>query len=171
MVYLVPKSAGDDCVIQRDRCRELLVFWCFDVYKITAMIAKISCIWLSLCAGYSTSYLSSGSLGFSWIQLSLDVNIFSCIWLSFGQRATSTASFSVSLPYYIVRWFSLLYHLLDTSFYKHLQRQGNKFYTFWCHQVVSRLIVDLVVDNPFNGYPATHACYRWIMSATNKKQQ
>ncbi|KAJ8653056.1 hypothetical protein O0I10_011276 [Lichtheimia ornata] len=36
MAYLVPKSAGDDCVIQRDQCRELLVFWCFDVYKITS---------------------------------------------------------------------------------------------------------------------------------------
>ncbi|KAJ8651334.1 hypothetical protein O0I10_013169 [Lichtheimia ornata] len=34
-----------------------------------------------------------------------------------GQRATSTASFSVSLPYYIFRWFSLLFHLLDTSFH------------------------------------------------------
>ncbi|KAJ8654150.1 hypothetical protein O0I10_010226 [Lichtheimia ornata] len=34
------KSAGDNCVIQRDHCRELLVFWCFEVYKITAMIAK-----------------------------------------------------------------------------------------------------------------------------------
>ncbi|KAJ8655401.1 hypothetical protein O0I10_008893 [Lichtheimia ornata] len=88
-----------------------------------------------------------------------------------GQRATSTASFSVSLPYYIVRWFSSLYHLLDTSFYKHLQRQGNKFYTFWCRQVLSRLIVVLVVDNPLNGYPATHACYWWIISATSKKQQ
>ncbi|KAJ8653223.1 hypothetical protein O0I10_011171 [Lichtheimia ornata] len=88
-----------------------------------------------------------------------------------GQRATSIASFSVSLPYYIVRWFSLLYHLLDTSFYLHLQRQGNKFYTFWCREVLSRLIVVLVVDNSFNGYPATHACYRWIISATSKKQQ
>ncbi|KAJ8661854.1 hypothetical protein O0I10_002183 [Lichtheimia ornata] len=152
-----------------------------------------SCVWLSLDVGYSASFLSSGALGFLWMQLSLratylvpfgflmDAAIIGCrqgfIHMAFigescqGQRATSTASFSVSLPYYIVRWFSLLYHLLDTSFYLHLQRQGNKFYTFWCHQFVSRLIVVLVVDNPFNGYPATHACYRWIISATNKKQQ
>ncbi|KAJ8659066.1 hypothetical protein O0I10_005104 [Lichtheimia ornata] len=34
------KYAGNDCVIQRDHCRELLVFWCFGVYKITAMIAN-----------------------------------------------------------------------------------------------------------------------------------
>ncbi|KAJ8661671.1 hypothetical protein O0I10_002478 [Lichtheimia ornata] len=34
MAYLVPKSAGDDCVIQQ---RAALVFWCFGVYKITAM--------------------------------------------------------------------------------------------------------------------------------------
>ncbi|KAJ8652822.1 hypothetical protein O0I10_011495 [Lichtheimia ornata] len=40
MAYLVPKSAGYDCVIQRDHCRELLVFWCFGVYKIIAMIAN-----------------------------------------------------------------------------------------------------------------------------------
>ncbi|KAJ8660869.1 hypothetical protein O0I10_003513 [Lichtheimia ornata] len=38
-------------------------------------------------------------------------------------------------------------------------------------QVLSRVIVVLVVDNPFTGYPATHACYRWIISATSKKQQ
>ncbi|KAJ8651540.1 hypothetical protein O0I10_012904 [Lichtheimia ornata] len=31
---------------QRDHCRELLVFWCFGVYKITAMIAKYC--WMSL---------------------------------------------------------------------------------------------------------------------------
>ncbi|KAJ8659643.1 hypothetical protein O0I10_004622 [Lichtheimia ornata] len=28
-------SAGDDCVIQRDHCRELLVFWCFDVNHVS----------------------------------------------------------------------------------------------------------------------------------------
>ncbi|KAJ8651233.1 hypothetical protein O0I10_013302 [Lichtheimia ornata] len=125
-----------------------------------------SCVWLSLYVCYSASYLYSGPLEYSWMQLSL---LSIVLWIR--ETASSTASFSVSLPYYIVRWFSLLYHLLDTSFYKHLQRQGNKFYTFWCRQVLSRLNVVLVVDNPFNGYPATHACYRWIISATSKKQQ
>ncbi|KAJ8652962.1 hypothetical protein O0I10_011425 [Lichtheimia ornata] len=135
----------------------------------------------SLHAGYSASYLYFGPLEYSSMQVSL-LSIVLCVRESVyrasfigescqGQRATSIASFSVSLPYYIVRWFSLLYHLLDTSFYLHLQRQGNKFYTFWCRQVLSRLIVVLVVDNSFNGYPATHACYRWIISATSKKQQ
>ncbi|KAJ8651379.1 hypothetical protein O0I10_013097 [Lichtheimia ornata] len=81
-----------------------------------------------------------------------------------GQRATSTASFSVSLPYYIVRRFSLLYHLLDTSFYSICSGKATS-------SIPSRLIVVLVVDNPFNGYPATHACYWWIISATSKKQQ
>ncbi|CDH52046.1 predicted protein [Lichtheimia corymbifera JMRC:FSU:9682] len=28
------RSAGDDCVIERDHCRELLAFWCLGVYKI-----------------------------------------------------------------------------------------------------------------------------------------
>ncbi|KAJ8657519.1 hypothetical protein O0I10_006821 [Lichtheimia ornata] len=88
-----------------------------------------------------------------------------------GQRATSTASFSAILPYYIVRLFSLMCYLLDTSFYLHLYRQGNKFYTFWCRQVLSRLNVVLVVGSPFSGYPATHACYRWIVSSTSNKQQ
>ncbi|CDH59868.1 predicted protein [Lichtheimia corymbifera JMRC:FSU:9682] len=36
MVYLVP-SLRDDWVIQRDHCRELLVFWCLQVYKITSV--------------------------------------------------------------------------------------------------------------------------------------
>ncbi|CDH55992.1 predicted protein [Lichtheimia corymbifera JMRC:FSU:9682] len=40
------KSAGDDCVIQTDHCREQLVFWCFGVHKITTMIAKY--YWLGL---------------------------------------------------------------------------------------------------------------------------
>ncbi|KAJ8663682.1 hypothetical protein O0I10_000931 [Lichtheimia ornata] len=40
-------------------------------------ISRIWCIWLSLCADYSAFYLSSGSLGFSWMQLSLDVDMFS----------------------------------------------------------------------------------------------
>ncbi|KAJ8661499.1 hypothetical protein O0I10_002765 [Lichtheimia ornata] len=58
MAYLIPKSADDDFVIQRDHCRELLVFWCFGVYKITAMIANNS---MHTIGAISTSIPSSGA--------------------------------------------------------------------------------------------------------------
>ncbi|KAJ8658791.1 hypothetical protein O0I10_005517 [Lichtheimia ornata] len=360
MAYLVPKSAGDDFGIQRDHCRELLVFWCFGTYKITAMIAKIgliwisagfraygyhcnllvfwvfgifmdeavigcrhvfvrmaiivcglfskplvfwffglswthlsldvdmfSCVWQSLYAGYSASYFSSGVLGFLWVQLSLDVNVFSCIWISlviadpfvlqrlptsafilacglfikllvfwsFGifmheavigkslsilfnayyasfmwviQRATCLVPFGflmdaaiigcrqgfIHMAYHCMCVYSANYLYFGPLEYSWMQtnhvrvkeqrlqsilqcqlallhrsirfRYCTTYWTLpfiasaaarqqvlylWCRQVLSRLIVVLVVDNPFNGYPATHACYWWIISATSKKQQ
>ncbi|KAJ8652107.1 hypothetical protein O0I10_012258 [Lichtheimia ornata] len=179
--------------------------------KLSLDVDIFSCVWLSLYVGYSASYLSSGALGFLWMQLSLrttcrvpfaflmDAAVIGCpqgfihmafivcgifskllVFWSFGifmdadQRATSTASFSVSLPYYIVRWLSLLYHLVETSFYKRLQRQGNKFDTFWCRQVLSRLIVVLVVDNPsmdiLLGMPVIGGSYQLQARSSNEQQ-
>ncbi|KAJ8659282.1 hypothetical protein O0I10_004996 [Lichtheimia ornata] len=46
--WTVP-SAGDDCVIQRDHCKELLVFWCFGFTRSTAMIAKYYSMGLDNC--------------------------------------------------------------------------------------------------------------------------
>ncbi|KAJ8661355.1 hypothetical protein O0I10_003107 [Lichtheimia ornata] len=41
---------------QRDHCRELLVFWCFGVYKITAMIAK----YYESCQPWGNVYVFGG---------------------------------------------------------------------------------------------------------------
>ncbi|KAJ8651341.1 hypothetical protein O0I10_013157 [Lichtheimia ornata] len=161
----------------------------------------LTCIWLSLYVCYSASYLSSGALGLSWMKLPLrdtclvpfgcliDAAIIGCrqgfihmafivcgifskllVFWSFGifmdaaiiakyrsmdsgQRATSTASFSVSLPI--------------TSF------DGFRYCTtYWTLPFISIYSGKAtIVDNPFNGHPATHACYWWIISATSKKQQ
>ncbi|KAJ8655959.1 hypothetical protein O0I10_008399 [Lichtheimia ornata] len=61
---------------QRDHCREVLVFWCFGVYKITAMIAK----WI-MSAMRKTAFIS-------WCRQSL----FHFWWLVTKQRAISLKS-------------------------------------------------------------------------------
>ncbi|KAJ8660102.1 hypothetical protein O0I10_003961 [Lichtheimia ornata] len=54
------KSAGGDCVIQRDHCRELLVFWCFGVNHVSheekRVYLLVSSIFISfLVVGYQAT--------------------------------------------------------------------------------------------------------------------
>ncbi|KAJ8660804.1 hypothetical protein O0I10_003447 [Lichtheimia ornata] len=46
---------------QRDHCRELLVFWCFGVYKITAMIANHGEVFMSLVV---STFIASRVVGY-----------------------------------------------------------------------------------------------------------
>ncbi|KAJ8661215.1 hypothetical protein O0I10_002964 [Lichtheimia ornata] len=70
-------------------------------HRLDLDISRISCIWLSLCADYSAIYLSSGALGFLWMQLSLDANMFSFVWLSLyvGYSASYLSSGALGLSW------------------------------------------------------------------------
>ncbi|CDH53823.1 predicted protein [Lichtheimia corymbifera JMRC:FSU:9682] len=46
---------------------------------------------------------------------------------------------------------------------------SNNFYIFRCRQGLSPPTVVLVVDDSFDGYPATHVYYRWIICIINKQ--
>ncbi|KAJ8651626.1 hypothetical protein O0I10_012815 [Lichtheimia ornata] len=48
-------------MVQRDHCRELLVFWCFGVYKITAMIANHGEVFMSLVV---STFIASRVVGY-----------------------------------------------------------------------------------------------------------
>ncbi|KAJ8654302.1 hypothetical protein O0I10_009998 [Lichtheimia ornata] len=76
---------------------------------------------------------------------------------------------SINRPYYIVGLFSLpsTGHLLLCA----SETTSSNFYIFWCRQALSCLTAVMVVDNPFDGYPATHTYYRWIISAAITRQQ
>ncbi|KAJ8653342.1 hypothetical protein O0I10_010993 [Lichtheimia ornata] len=60
MAYLFPKSAGDDCVIQRDHCRELLVFWCFGVNHVSHGEVFMSLVVSTFIASRVVGYQATG---------------------------------------------------------------------------------------------------------------
>ncbi|CDH57456.1 predicted protein [Lichtheimia corymbifera JMRC:FSU:9682] len=169
MVYLVP-SLRDDCVIQRDHCRELLVFWC----KVTAMIAK--CVTSAAGNdGYVPFWCFQGLLTakafvVKYRPLPLEIH---CINAKMGwngdtvliSRKGALEKFhkdqeDVSLVISLGSWTFPLCASATTS---------NNSYIFRCRQGSSRPIVVLMVDNSFDGYSAMHACYRWIISAASTK--
>ncbi|CDH60939.1 predicted protein [Lichtheimia corymbifera JMRC:FSU:9682] len=69
----------------------------------------------------------------------------------------------------IKKAFPWLYHWsLGYFLCVHLQQAATTS-IFRCRQGLSRSIVVLAVDNSFDGYSATHAYYRWLISATSTR--
>ncbi|KAJ8660456.1 hypothetical protein O0I10_003914 [Lichtheimia ornata] len=89
-------------------------------------------------------------------------------WIMSGSRSSVYGIFQHQPSLLCTSFDDSRYHVLDTSFDVHLQQQSNNFYIFRCLQALS-LIVVLVVDISFDGYPATHACYRRIISAMSNR--
>ncbi|KAJ8663049.1 hypothetical protein O0I10_001226 [Lichtheimia ornata] len=175
MAYLVPKSAGDDCVIQRDHCRELLVFWCFGVYKITAMLAKYSmgkclCLLVSsivisfLVVGYQATGDFSEEcpplqVSYEWIVSATSNSI---------HIVGSISSFIPSSGSSRYRQFGG--HPEMNDYYRLIDHISNKeqLVYLWYQQPFYLLVV-LVIGNCFGGFLQLYVPYGWIMSSTRSE--
>ncbi|KAJ8660868.1 hypothetical protein O0I10_003512 [Lichtheimia ornata] len=95
MANLVPKSAGDDCMIQRDHCRELLVFWCFGVNHVSHGEVFMSLVVSTFIASRVVGYQATGD--FSGECQPMNV---------FYEWSVSAKSNSIHIKLYPIIWFS-----------------------------------------------------------------
>ncbi|CDH59440.1 predicted protein [Lichtheimia corymbifera JMRC:FSU:9682] len=189
------KSAGDDCVIQRDHCMELLSFdplnlqdhscvshvshkgkryvfwWCQSLLLLGLLVVKQRANSLEGVSQY-TSFMSglyhstSNSIHIVDVTSSFISSSGASRYRKFGGHPEMTVS----------------YRLITSAARSNLYISGvSKRSISWWFWLLAIPLMDLynstrLMDGPygrqfFDGYPATHVYYRWIISATSKTQQ